>query len=97
MSIMKQYYVYILTNKKQGTLYIGVTSDLRKRVYEHKEKLLDGFTEKYNLRKLVYYDSTEDVYSAITQEKRLKKWKRQWKIDLIEKSNPGWKDLYYDL
>jgi len=93
---MKQYYVYILASKKNGVLYIGMTNDLRKRVFEHKNKLVDGFTKKYNVNKLVYFEYTQQPQDAIVREKRLKKWKRQWKIDLIEKMNPEWKDLYYD-
>ncbi len=92
-----QYYVYILASKRNGTLYIGVTSNLVKRVYEHKNSLIDGFTKKYNVHKLVYYEATDDINSAITTEKRLKKWNRAWKIELIEKHNPEWRDLYSDL
>ena len=94
---MKNYYVYILASKKNGTLYIGVTSDLSKRVYEHKNELADGFTRKYNVHQLVYYEMTPDIRSAIQREKRLKKWKRDWKIHLIEKHNPDWKDLYEEI
>jgi putative endonuclease len=83
-----------MASKKKGTLYIGVTSDLIKRVYEHKNDLVDGFTKKYGIHNLVYYEQTEDVNSAIQREKRLKAWKRQWKIELIEQMNPNWKDLY---
>ena len=92
-----EYYVYILASKRNGTLYIGVTSDLVKRVWEHKNNVVQGFTQKYNVHKLVYYESGIDVSDAITREKQMKKWNRQWKIELIEKNNPGWKDLYYDL
>ena len=92
-----QYYVYILASKRNGTLYIGVTSNLIKRIYEHKNNLIEGFTKKYNIHNLVYYEITEDVNSAITREKQLKIWKRNWKIELIEKNNPGWKDLYFEL
>ncbi|MBN2283005.1 MAG: GIY-YIG nuclease family protein [Deltaproteobacteria bacterium] len=94
---MKQYYVYILASKRNGTLYIGVTSDIIKRVYEHKNCLVDGFTAKYNVNVLVYYEIHEDVTAAITREKQLKKWRRAWKVSLIEKENPAWGDLYYDL
>ena len=94
---MKQYYVYILASKKNGTLYIGMTNDLRRRVYEHKNHLIDGFTKKYSVDRLVYFEMTNDSQSAILREKRLKKWKRQWKIDLIEQMNPEWKDLYFEL
>lgn len=91
---MNSYYVYILANKKNGTLYIGVTSRLIERVYEHKQKLVEGFTKKYGANKIVYYEETSDVKSAIEREKRLKKWNRQWKINLIEKQNLQWHDLY---
>jgi putative endonuclease len=94
---MKQYSVYILASKRNGTLYIGVTSNLVKRIYEHKNNLVDGFTRKYNIHKLVYHEETNDIQSALTRENQMKKWKRQWKIELIEKFNPDWKDLYYDL
>jgi putative endonuclease len=93
----KQYYVYIMASKRQGMLYIGVTSDLIKRVYEHKNDLADGFTNKYHIHNLVYFEITEDVNSAISREKQLKKWNRAWKIALIEKNNPEWLDLYCNL
>jgi putative endonuclease len=92
----KQYYVYILASKKNGTLYTGVTGNLIKRVWQHKNKIADGFTKKYGVDKLVYYETTNDIISAIEREKRIKKWKRQWKIELIAKSNPEWRDLYKD-
>jgi len=92
-----QYYVYLLASKKNGTLYLGVTSNLIKRVYEHKNNLVSGFTQKYKIQNLVYYETTDDINSAITREKQLKKWKRAWKIELIEKTNPGWGDLYFEL
>lgn len=88
------HYVYILASRKNGTLYIGVTSDLIKRIYEHKEKKISGFSKKYRVDQLVYFEQTKDVCSAIKREKQLKKWNRQWKIDLIEKINPEWNDLY---
>ena len=91
---MKQYYVYILASKKNGTLYIGLTNDLQKRVYDHKNNLIKGFTQKYNVHQLVYYETYNKIWEAIAREKQLKKWNRQWKINLIEKSNPEWKDLY---
>ena len=91
------YSVYILASKRNGTLYIGVTANLIKRVYEHKNHLVDGFTKKYNVHNLVYYETTEDISSAIRREKQIKKWKRKWKIELIEKKNPNWRDLYFDL
>ena len=87
-NIKNQYYIYILANKRNGTLYIGVTSNLIKRVYEHKKNLVDGFTKKYNIHKLAYYEITNDIESAIEREKQLKKWNRKWKLKLIEKSNP---------
>ena len=93
----KTYCVYIMTNKKHGTLYIGVTSDLIGRVYQHKNKLVEGFTKKYGLHKLVYYECTPDVKSAITREKQMKKWYRKWKIELIEEGNPEWNDLYSEI
>jgi putative endonuclease len=97
MSFSKNYYVYILASKKIGTLYIGVTSDLVKRVYEHKHNLVEGFTQKYNVHNLVYYETTQNIESAITREKQLKKWNRKWKLELIEKQNPSWKDLYEEI
>lgn len=93
MSNDKQYYVYILTNKSNNVFYIGVTNNLIRRLFEHKNKLVEGFTKKYNLTKLVYFEVTNDVRSAISREKQLKNWHREWKINLINQSNPGWKDL----
>ncbi len=93
----KTYYVYILASKRNGTLYIGVTSDLIKRIYEHKNNLVDGFTKSYSIHTLVYFEQTNDIESAITREKQLKKWNRKWKLDLIEKGNPQWNDLYNEL
>lgn len=90
----KQPAVYILASKKNGTLYIGVTSNLVKRVWEHKNNLVAGFTRRYGIHQLVWYEPHETMESAITREKRLKNWKRQWKIELIERSNPNWRDLY---
>ena len=87
-------YVYILASKKNGTLYTGVTSDLIKRVNEHKNDARDGFTKRYQVHSLVYYESHDDINSARTREKQIKAWKRQWKINLIEKENPEWVDLY---
>ncbi|NHZ87083.1 MAG: GIY-YIG nuclease family protein [Planctomycetia bacterium] len=89
----KSYYVYILASKRNGTLYTGVTNNLERRVYEHKNKLVKGFTKKYNVHKLVYYEETNEVNAALLYEKRIKKWNRAWKIRLIEKDNPEWKDL----
>ena len=94
---MKQYYVYILASKKNGTLYIGVTGDLLKRVYEHNNYLVEGFTKKYSVHNLVYYEIYSDIYDAIEREKRMKKWNREWKINLIKKANPNWEDLYLNL
>jgi putative endonuclease len=93
----KQYYIYILASKKHGTLYVGVTGNLIERVYVHKQKYIEGFTKKYGVDKLVYYEIHEDIYEAIVREKRIKKWNRQWKIKLIERTNSRWLDLYYVL
>jgi putative endonuclease len=90
---MKSYFVYIITNKENGVLYIGVTNDLHRRIYEHKNKLIKGFSSKYSLDKLVYFEETGDIQSALNREKQLKKWNRSWKIELIERYNPEWKDL----
>ena len=94
---MKQYYVYILASKRNGTLYIGVTSDLVKRIYEHKNHLTESFTQKYEVTLLVYFEIHNDVNEAILREKRIKTWKREWKLELIEKDNPEWKDLYQSI
>ena len=91
---MGQYFVYILASKKNGTLYIGVTNNLLKRVYEHKNNLVEGFTQKYDVHNLVYYEIFRNIQDAITREKNIKKWKRKWKMELIEESNPNWEDLY---
>ena len=91
-----QYYIYILASKRNGTLYIGMTNNLQKRLYEHKNKIVPGFSQKYNIDKLVYFEITSDVKSAIAREKQLKKWNRKWKLELIEKSNPQWNDLSED-
>ena len=93
----KQYYIYILASKRNGTLYIGVTNDLIRRIEEHKNGLVEGFTNKYNVKMLVYYEITENVQSALQREKALKKWNRKWKLALIESENPGWKNLSDDL
>ena len=93
----KQPAVYILSNKQRGTLYIGVTSHLVQRVWQHKNNLVPGFTSKYHLHRLVYYELLESMEAAIQYEKRLKKWNRQWKLELIEKLNPAWIDLYADI
>lgn len=94
---MKVYYVYLLASKRNGTLYIGVTSDLIRRVWQHKNKALAGFTKRYDLNKLVYYESFANVNLAIRREKRLKEWQRNWKLNLIESINPEWKDLYFEI
>jgi putative endonuclease len=93
----KYYYVYILTNQRNNVLYTGVTNDLVRRVYEHREKVVPGFTKKYNVNKLVYYEMTESIESAIMREKQIKGGSRQKKLDLINGMNPQWKDLYEDL
>jgi len=92
-----QYYVYILASNKNGTLYVGVTSDLIRRVFEHKSDFIEAFTRKHQVHDLVYFEVTESVESAIAREKQLKKWHRDWKIRLIEKENPEWKDLYPEI
>jgi putative endonuclease len=94
---MNSYFVYILASKKNGTLYIGITNDLVERVWQHKNKIADGFTKDYNVDKLVYFEETPDVLGAITREKQLKKWNRVWKIRIIEEKNPDWKDLYNEI
>ena len=91
---MKTMYVYIITNPTNTTLYIGVTNNLIRRIYEHKNGIFEGFSSKYNLNKLVYFEIFDDEINAIQREKNLKHWKRSWKINLIEKTNPDWKDLY---
>ena len=94
---MKNYYVYIMTNKRNGTLYTGVNNNLLRRVIEHKRKINEGFTNRYNLTKLVWFEQTTDIRQAIQKEKQMKKWRRIWKIELIEEYNPEWKDLYYEI
>ena len=94
---MKQPCVYILASRKNGTLYTGVTSDLAKRLWEHKNDLGEGFTKRYNVHMLVWYEPHEEMESAIAREKAIKEWKRKWKLELIERSNPQWRDLYPDL
>ena len=96
-SVNKQPAVYILASKRNGTLYIGVTSDLVKRIWKHKNKMVEGFTKRYNVHRLVWYELHESMESAITQEKRLKNWKRKWKLELIESINPKWLDLYHNI
>ena len=91
------YYVYILASGKDGTLYFGITNDLIKRVGEHKEAIVEGFTRKYKVNQLVYFEETEDVTVAIAREKQLKAWQRAWKIKLVESANPQWRDLYMEI
>ncbi len=93
----KTYYIYILASGRNGTLYIGVTSDLARRVWEHKQKFVEGFTKKYDVNRLVYFEICGDPYTAVSREKRLKKYNRKWKLDLIETMNPEWKDFYEEL
>jgi len=95
--MQNHYYIYILASKRNGTLYIGVTNNLKRRVGEHKSAVIEGFTKKYNLNRLVYFEIHADINEAILREKRLKKWNRKWKIRLIEEINPEWNDLYEDL
>ena len=92
----KTYAVYIMTNYSETSLYIGVTSNLPKRVWEHKNKVVEGFTEKYNVDKLVYFETTDSIESAIKREKQLKNWHREWKINLIKEKNPDFRDLSLD-
>jgi len=94
---MGNFYVYILSSKRNGTLYIGVTANLLKRVYEHKHNLADGFSKKYGIHNLVWYETHKTPEAAITREKQIKAWKRSWKLQLIETSNPEWKDLYENI
>jgi putative endonuclease len=89
----RQFYLYILANRRHGALYVGVTSDLVRRAYEHHIKAVSGFTKRYDLDRLVYFEIFDDPTSAITREKQLKKWRRDWKIALIEEKNPDWHDL----
>ena len=93
----KQPAVYILASKRNGTLYIGVTSDLVKRVWEHKNNMVEGFTKRYGVHQLVWYEVHEGMESAIGREKQLKEWKRKWKVELIESTNPSWEDLYHTI
>jgi putative endonuclease len=91
--MMKTYYIYILASKRNGTLYIGVTNDLQRRIYEHKNNLIEGFSKKYSIHHLVYFEDVNDINSALQREKQLKRWTRKWKVELIEKFNPDWRDL----
>ncbi|MBD3321856.1 MAG: GIY-YIG nuclease family protein [Chitinivibrionales bacterium] len=92
--MQKQPAVYILASKKNGTLYTGVTSNLIKRIWEHKKNVVEGFTQRYGIHQLVWFELHDNMESAIIREKRIKKWKRKWKLELIEKENPDWRDLY---
>ena len=93
MSREHRYFVYVLTNKNDRVMYVGMTNDLERRLYEHKNKMLEGFTKKYNVSKLVYFEETSDVWAAIAREKEIKKWRRGKKDDLVNAANPNWKDL----
>ena len=93
MAEIKNYYVYLLTNWNNKVIYIGVTNNLERRIYEHKNKLIKGFTQKYNISKLVHFEETQDIYTAITREKEIKKWSREKKNKLITQANPNWQDL----
>ncbi len=88
------YFVYILASQRNGTVYVGVTNDLVRRVHEHREKFVEGFTARYQVSRLVWFDQTDSVEEAVAHEKRLKRWRREWKLALIEKNNPDWLDLY---
>ncbi|MGE5158499.1 MAG: GIY-YIG nuclease family protein [Gemmatimonas sp.] len=93
----RSYHVYLLASRRNGTLYVGVTNDLIRRVWEHRHGLVEGFTKEYGIKLLVWYEHTESIESAIRREKQIKKWNRAWKLELIEKTNPGWEDLYEEL
>jgi putative endonuclease len=95
--VEKQPCVYILASQRNGTLYVGVTRDLARRVFEHKENAIEGFTKEYGVHTLVFYEFHETMNDAMTREKRIKNWRREWKLQLIEQSNPQWRDLYQDL
>ncbi len=97
LMVSRQYYLYIMTNPNNTVLYTGVTNNLKRRVYEHKAKLVEGFTKKYNVTKLVYYEVFDDIYNAITREKKIKGGSRQKKVNLINRFNPDWRDLYEEL
>jgi len=95
--LTRSYYVYLLASRRRGTLYVGVTNDLSKRVWQHKQDLVEGFTKKYGVKSLVWFEQTESIESAIVREKQIKKWNRDWKVELIEKTNPQWRDLYEEI
>ena len=94
---MQEAYVYILTNKRYGTLYTGVTSDLVSRIWQHRSDIIDGFTKKYAVQRLVWYEEHGSIEDAIEREKNIKRWRRSWKIELINQTNPAWRDLYKDI
>jgi putative endonuclease len=94
---VREYYVYILASRRNGTLYVGVTNDLSQRVYDHKVEAIPGFTSRYGVKLLVWYESFASIHDAIDQEKRIKRWRRAWKLELIERMNPDWSDLYETL
>lgn len=93
----REYHVYILSSRRNGTLYTGVTSDLVRRIWEHKTKRADGFTAKYGVDRLVHFETFKDIEEAILREKRIKNWRRNWKLELIERDNPNWRDLWPDI
>jgi len=93
----RTYYVYVLASRRNGTLYVGMTSDLVKRVWEHKSKQVEGFTKQHRVDRLVYYEAYDDACDATTRERQMKKWRREWKVALVEKENPGWLDLYEEI
>ena len=97
MTHKEKYYIYIMTNKVNTVFYVGVTNNLLRRIYEHKQKYIQGFTEKYNIIKLVYYEVFDDISFAILREKQLKRWHREWKVNLIKSQNPEMRDLYEEL
>ena len=94
---MKQFTVYMLTNRPRGVLYTGVTSDLVSRIWQHREGVVEGFTTRYDVKKLVWFEMHQNAEAAILREKRIKRWRRDWKLDLVETSNPGWTDLWYEI
>ncbi len=96
-SVNKRFYVYILASKRNGTLYTGITSNLIQREWQHKNNIIEGFTQKYNVKTLVFYEVHDNVESAIAREKRIKKWRRAWKLQLIERMNPEWNDLFEEI
>jgi putative endonuclease len=93
----RSYFVYILASRRHGTLYVGVTGDLVRRVFEHRSGLVEGFSRKYGVKTLVWFETTESIEAAIVREKQIKKWHRAWKIELIERSNPTWRDLFPEI